>query len=467
MENPSLAETSNKSLLLGILLLCGFSILSVFLLPWPYHLFLLGALVVMSTGLLACRYLFIFMFMILPFSFEVDVSFISGLNLALPTELLMPLIAGMILFHLILKNQLTWHSSPLNLAVGIYIFVLLLSGVTSNYPLIFAKTGARSLGYIFTGFFVTRYLITRKIFLQFVLASMLVTSVGLVFYGFYTQLEAGVAVYQDIALPFFKNHCIYAEFLCIVFAFLFAFNTVKGKLKGRTFIVLLSLLFACAILMTFVRGAWMALIGLFFFIWWMRGREVSGKMIALLTVLMIAAAGFALSFDLIDLLNQRIENLLHFKYVTNFDRIDRWMAAFLMGKDNPILGVGYGNYPEVYYKYIWYIKSTTITDRMGAHNLFLEIFAETGIVGLFAFLGMIWVFFREGYKLSKKITDPFLSGVNLGTMGAMVTFLIHGIVNNLGPSDKLELLFWTLIGMPIVIKQINDLKTPQKEDFIK
>jgi O-antigen ligase len=358
------------------------------------------------------------------------------------------------MFSIFASGKITWYHSPLNLAVFIYVFIIIISAIGTNHLLVSAKTTSRSLAYILVGFGITRYMIIDRNLLKNILTAMFVMGVFLVVYGFYTQIAAGVAVYQDIALPFFKNHCIYAEYLCIIFAVLLAFTLGYGKTKGKAFLISGSILFACAILMTFVRGAWLAIFALLSYTIVIQGRKAPFKLIAIFLVLMIAAGGFALTMDLTELLTQRINRLMDFRYVTNFDRIDRWMAAVSMFLHHPILGVGYGNYPEEYYRHIWFVKATTLTDRMGAHNLYLEILAETGFLGLVAFLGLIVTFFRESLKLIKELNDSFWNSLTIGVMGAMLTYLVHGVVNNLGPSDKLELLFWILIGMPILIRKL-------------
>ena len=444
-----------KQFWIFLVLLLAFTIIASIFMKWPNQIFLFGAIIISIIGIFAPRYLFLAILVFLPFSFERDIYFIHGLNMAIPTELLMLLVIIFFVFGIFTRGKFTWYHSPLNLAVCIYVFIMIISAIGTNHPMVSVKTTSRSLAYILVGFGITRYMIIDKRLLKNVLIAMFFMGVCLVFYGFYTQINAGVAVYQDIALPFFKNHCIYAEYLCIIFAILLAFTLGFGKIKGRTLLVSGSILFACAILMTFVRGAWLAVFVLLSYAIVIQGRKAPFKLIAILLVLMIAAAGFALTMDLTELLTQRINRLTDFRYVTNFDRIDRWMAAFSMFLHHPVLGVGYGNYPEEYYQYIWFIKATTLTDRMGAHNLYLEILAETGFLGLIAFLGLVVTFFRESFKLLKELNDSFWLSLTAGVVGAMITYLVHGVVNNLGPSDKLELLFWILIGMPILIRKLG------------
>lgn len=61
-------------------------------------------------------------------------------------------------------------------------------------------------------------------------------------------------------------------------------------------------------------------------------------------------------------------------------RIDAWYAGWTMLKSQPLLGVGYGNFTENHY--------------LTAHNSFVLCFAELGLIGYFAWLGLIVLTFE-------------------------------------------------------------------------
>ena len=65
------------------------------------------------------------------------------------------------------------------------------------------------------------------------------------------------------------------------------------------------------------------------------------------------------------------------------ERLAHWIAGIHMFIDHPFLGVGIGNYPDAYPQY--YI--TIFVNSLGhAHNYYINIAAETGFIGLTAFL---------------------------------------------------------------------------------
>jgi O-antigen ligase len=79
------------------------------------------------------------------------------------------------------------------------------------------------------------------------------------------------------------------------------------------------------------------------------------------------------------------------------ERLAHWFAGLHMFVDHPILGVGIGNYPDAYPRYF----ITIFTDPLGhAHNYYINIAAETGLIGLMAFiLFLLAIFVAGGHSL--------------------------------------------------------------------
>lgn len=75
------------------------------------------------------------------------------------------------------------------------------------------------------------------------------------------------------------------------------------------------------------------------------------------------------------------------------ERLAHWIAGVRMFVDHPLTGVGIGNYPDVYPRY--YV--TIFVNSLGhAHNYYINIAAETGAIGLAAFLLFLMAIFVAG-----------------------------------------------------------------------
>ncbi|HLI09497.1 MAG TPA: O-antigen ligase family protein [Ktedonobacteraceae bacterium] len=86
------------------------------------------------------------------------------------------------------------------------------------------------------------------------------------------------------------------------------------------------------------------------------------------------------------------------------ERLAHWIAGINMFLTHPILGVGIGNYPDAYPQY--YI--TIFVNSLGhAHNYYINIAAETGIIGLFAFLTFLATMFIMGGSAYRAIHHKY------------------------------------------------------------
>jgi len=109
------------------------------------------------------------------------------------------------------------------------------------------------------------------------------------------------------------------------------------------------------------------------------------------------------------------------------ERLAHWQAAYGMVSDHPWLGVGVGNYVPVYPAYAvpgW-------KDPLGhAHNYYLNMAAEAGLLGLAAYVVFLLACFRQGWSATRRLAGPS-QGVALGVLGALTAFAVHSLFDNL------------------------------------
>ena len=65
-----------------------------------------------------------------------------------------------------------------------------------------------------------------------------------------------------------------------------------------------------------------------------------------------------------------------------------WDSTMYIVRENPIFGIGWNTFYLVYPEYNYYIQGPNVL-MYHAHNLYLNILAETGIPGLLSFLAVI------------------------------------------------------------------------------
>lgn len=113
------------------------------------------------------------------------------------------------------------------------------------------------------------------------------------------------------------------------------------------------------------------------------------------------------------------------------ERMAIWQAAWGMFEANPLLGVGPGNYAVLYDRFMmpgWF-------NSMGhAHNLYLNLLAETGVLGLGAFLvfwfAAILVTWRR-FRSPARGATWWQRAVPLGVLGVIAQVSLHNMFDNL------------------------------------
>ncbi len=113
------------------------------------------------------------------------------------------------------------------------------------------------------------------------------------------------------------------------------------------------------------------------------------------------------------------------------ERLAHWQTAGNMALSNPLLGVGIGNFNETFFRFsiAGWPKSAG-----HAHNYYLQALAETGVLGLVAYLGVLTVAGRSGWRAVRTAVRAgrgWDSAVLLGAFGVLVTIMAHSIFEDL------------------------------------
>lgn len=132
------------------------------------------------------------------------------------------------------------------------------------------------------------------------------------------------------------------------------------------------------------------------------------------------------------------------------ERILVWTSAFNMFKDNPIFGVGYGQYKDAYQnKYISpYAKEKYLEH---AHSNLLQMLASCGIVGATAFLymwGYLTYYSLRRWFRDKKFEWLLYFCVLWGTM-------LHGLTEFNFETSVTSKIFWYSLGLCITYSRLE------------
>ncbi|HEV2656705.1 MAG TPA: O-antigen ligase family protein, partial [Ktedonobacteraceae bacterium] len=88
----------------------------------------------------------------------------------------------------------------------------------------------------------------------------------------------------------------------------------------------------------------------------------------------------------------------------NSERVAHWVAGLLMFRAHPLLGVGIGNYATAYPRYA---QGIFVIPLGHAHNYYINMAAEAGIVGLIGLLAFLTAVFVSGGRVLRGINKKY------------------------------------------------------------
>jgi len=172
-----------------------------------------------------------------------------------------------------------------------------------------------------------------------------------------------------------------------------------------------------AIFLTAARAALFSLVAIFLTLGSLKGRRTLLAMLLLLLLVMAIP-------------NPITERLFAGRKLDIYalERVNIWKQSLRVGLERPLSGVGFGNFEFFSRRFNFPVEEAVgryakIPEM--AHNQYLELFAEVGILGLVALFYCLSLLFKSLPRLL-----PLTSGVEKGFLAGIVAFLVHSLFDN-------------------------------------
>lgn len=217
-----------------------------------------------------------------------------------------------------------------------------------------------------------------------------------------------------------------------------ALSGIRPAFGGRLALPIALVTMVLALLLTFARSAYLALIVGSLVLILIRPRLLIRALIVVLILALLLVAISLLAnqlpfFDelpLAQVITERFLSPLEEEHFGNIHRATAAAASWDMFRDRP-WGVGYGNYGFFFYDYkpAW---GQAMTDRFPdlfpvmSGGIFLRLLTETSVPGVIAFLWLVWVVVREAWQgWSRGQKDPFIQVASLGLMAGFLSLIFR------------------------------------------
>jgi putative inorganic carbon (HCO3(-)) transporter len=144
-----------------------------------------------------------------------------------------------------------------------------------------------------------------------------------------------------------------------------------------------------------------------------------------------------------------ILNPVHTEHYVGSDAVSRLLlygAAWNLFMHSPVMGVGWGNFMGLYGSDLSSFSSWLLPGVSEPHNIYLKLLAETGLVGLVAFLYLVVQSGRQAWRQMRSSHDFLDVALAFGVLGALLSVLVHGFVDFVF-HEQFATLFWVLPGL--------------------
>jgi putative inorganic carbon (hco3(-)) transporter len=394
----------------------------------------------------------------------------SGLALSIPTE---PLLAGVMIIFLVkiafeggFDRKILYH--PVSVVIMLNLAWMFLTSITSTMVVVSLKHFIAQLWFICPFYFLGTQLfkdfknIRRFVWLYLIPLFIVIayTIINQQLHGF-TEKSAHSAMY-----PFYNDHTAYAAVIALFLPVTIAFVFEKQRSSiSRILAFIATVILIIALVMSYTRAAWISLaFALLVY-------TIFALRIKFYIVLIGMIAGLTLYFTYQTQITMKLEKNRqqsatefnkHLKSISNIttdnsnrERLNRWNCAIRMYEAKPVFGWGPGTYQFNYAPFQFAKEKTAIStnrgDRGNAHSEYLGPLAESGLLGLLFKVLIVSTIIYRATILYSKSKDKQIRLFTLSILLGLITYFVHGILNNFLDTDKASVPFWGFVAMIVAM----------------
>ncbi len=260
--------------------------------------------------------------------------------------------------------------------------------------------------------------------------------------------------------PFGRTNDLGAYMLLIFPLALSNFLYENDEYAEKAFYALVSIFTVITIVLTFSRGIWLSSIIAVILILLLGIKILKKNIIYLGIVAVISLIPVVINWEAIVIRFLSIQNIFNSAENSIEWRKSLIKSTFEIFMDNPAIGTGINSFSFIvsaYQKRAGYFS-------VNPHNYYLQLLAETGVIGLFTFiilaLSILYMSFKA-YKNSEKI----YRGIALGLLVSIISSLVHISVDIDWSVLSIPMVFWMEVGLLIAIYHSVNFKETRFTQF--
>ena len=453
----------NKALLYSTFAFVAIS--SIFIVFEMYWILLIPiALLVIYMAFFKLNYLIYFIVFSTPLAINIE-HINGGFSLSVPTE---PLLFGITLLFFFRLLYAGYNkkiiSHPVSIALLFNLGWIFLTMLTSTEPIVSLKFLVARLWFVIPMYFIGVLIFEKKenairfLWLYFIALCIIVV------YTLTRHVANGMSEHSShwVMEPFYRDHTSYGAILALFIPIIIGLSSLKYKTKIVNYLAFALFGLALAgIIFSYTRAAWLgvfAILILYFVIL----LKIKFKTI-LISGFVVLGLGLSMKNQIVQKLEknrqhsstdlaQHVQSISNISNdASNLERLNRWSCAYRMFKDKPFFGWGPGTYQMKYAPYQLKSEKTILSTNSGnmgnAHNEYIGPLAESGVFGFLSVCFVFGAIIYTGLRVYHRAKDREIRTISLVIVLGLITYMIHGMMNNFLDTDKASVPLWGMVAI--------------------
>jgi len=442
-----------------------------------------AALLIVWSAFFKLEFVFFTIVFFTPFSINLEKLQIGGVGIYLPTE---PLLIGLLLLFIFkvisgksIDRRIYHH--PFSYLLYAYIAWMVITSVNSQLPIVSLKFLVTRLWFIATAYFLAAHLFksidnVKHFFIIYMIPLCLVV--------IYTVVRHSTFGFDKdsahwVMEPFFKDHTSYGAVLAMFMPVSLGLLFIKKiPVHTRVFIILAFIILSVGTILSYTRAAWISLLGVAAIYAILQTRIKFSTLVVFFAVtgVLVTLNWTNITMGLqqnkqesSDELSEHVTSISNVSSdASNLERLNRWNCALEMWHQKPLLGWGPGTYQFFYAPFQRSQDLTIISTRRGdggnAHSEYMGPLCEQGVLGMTLVILMLLFVSAYGFKLYYKIESRDLRILVVSAYLGLMTYYIHGVLNNYLDTDKASIPFWSFTAILVSVDIFHASKKTTAQD---
>lgn len=446
------------------------SILGAIALQQPLLAMAPAALLFAGLVIADYRKVYLFLFLLLPVSFDFDIT--RSLAINLPAEPVMMILFVLLVVLWIKDRHLVDPRFVRHPVIILLLIHLLWIGIMQLYTVNYVVTlkfFLAKLWFVGVGTFMTAVLAGNREGFQQLAWATFISLVPATVFILLRHAATGFSFEEVNAtvMPIFRNHVNYAALLTIVLPwFWFMRKWYPSGSVWRNWLTFGIIILLAGTFFSYTRAAWIALFGALGAYYLIRQGLLKYTFLTALIGSLVLIYYLAKDNKYLDFapnyettiyhteLGDHLEATVNFQDVSSAERVYRWVAAFHMFTEKPLTGNGPGNFYPYYKEHTVLSFMTYVSDneeRSTVHNYYLLILVEQGLIGFIIFLLLVLAVLWYGENLYHQVQDTALKQYVMALLLSIIIILIHLLVSDLMEVNKIGTLFFVATGLLVAL----------------